>query len=445
MGTSTLLRALTPRLTEFIPHTPSPRQTAFLLLPHREALFGGAAGGGKTDALLMAALQYVDVPGYAALLLRRTFRQLALEESLLDRAAEWLSPTPARWNGKDMRWTFPSGATLTFGYLDRDADKYQYQSAAYQFIGWDELTQWPSDSAYRYMFSRLRRLDTAVMRSVPLRVRAGTNPGGLGHEWVRRRFGLGTPPLGETWHVPPSRVFVRSLMTDNPYLDQDAYRHALAELPEVERRQLEHGDWDVRREGKMLKRGWFNLVESYPTTDMTWCRFWDLAASVPTDEYPDPDWTAGVLMGLHRPTGTYWVVDVVHVRATAAQADTIMRQTAVTDRQRFGQVRVRWEREPGAAAKKVAEHLRRHVFAGFDARDVAPRGAKEERARPFASALEPRGDARGLVSVMVADWTDGYLSELEMFPSPGVHDDMVDATTGAFSELALPSGGYLTS
>ena len=117
-----------------------------------EALYGGAAGGGKSDALLMAALQYVDVPGYAALLLRRTYADLALPGALMDRAAEWLSGTDAKWNGQEKSWSFPSGATTTFGYMATDADKYRYQSAEFQFIGWDELTQFPSDP-YLYMLS----------------------------------------------------------------------------------------------------------------------------------------------------------------------------------------------------------------------------------------------------------------------------------------------------
>lgn len=442
---TSLLDALRPRLTDYIPHHPHPRQAAFLLLPHREALFGGAAGGGKTDTLLMAALQYVDVPGYAALLLRRTFRQLSLEESLLDRAAGWLSGTDARWKAQDMRWTFPSGATLTFGYLDRDADKYQYQSAAFQFIGWDELTQWPTEGPYRYMFSRVRRLDNAEMRAVPLRVRAGTNPGGLGHPWVKRRFGLGTPEAGETREIPKSRVFMRSLLEDNPSLDQDSYRAGLSELTEVERRQLELGDWDARVEGKLLKRHWFNLVDAVPESGMTWCRFWDLAATEPHDSNPDPDWTVGCLLGFHQDTGTWWITDIARCRLGPGGVDEFMRSTALLDRMKYGQVKQRVEQEGGSSGKKVIVDLRRRVFPGFDFDGVAPSGDKELRARPLASALEPKNGMPGLVNLVAADWTDTYLSELELFPSPGVHDDQVDATTGAMAALAFPTRGWVRS
>ncbi len=124
----------------WIPHEPTPKQAEFLLLPDREAFYGGAAGGGKSDALLMAALQYVEVPNYAAILFRRTFADLALPGALMDRSQEWLSGTEARWNERDKTWTFPSGATISFGYLEHENHKYRYQSAEFQFIGFDELT-----------------------------------------------------------------------------------------------------------------------------------------------------------------------------------------------------------------------------------------------------------------------------------------------------------------
>jgi len=127
----------------YCPHDPTPKQAEFLALDCLEALYGGAAGGGKTDALLMAALQHVHVPGYAALLLRRTYADLALPGAIMDRAKSWLRPKGIHWDEKNKRFTFPSGATLTFGYLDTEQDRYRYQGAELQFIGFDELTQFP--------------------------------------------------------------------------------------------------------------------------------------------------------------------------------------------------------------------------------------------------------------------------------------------------------------
>jgi hypothetical protein len=219
------------------PHRPTAKQLAFLSLECREALYGGAAGGGKSDALLMAALEYADVPDYAALLLRRTFADLALPGALMDRAHQWLAGSGATWDGQQHRWTFPSGATLSFGYLDASNDHYRYQSSEFQFVGFDELTQF-QEHQYRYLFSRLRRLAGS---DVPLRMRAGSNPGGVGHQWVFGRFIAG----GNT----PDRVFLPATLDENPHLDREAYDAALSELDDVERERLRRGNWHVRRKG----------------------------------------------------------------------------------------------------------------------------------------------------------------------------------------------------
>ena len=214
----------------FIPHKPYPKQQEFLDLTCLEAFYGGAAGGGKSDALLMGALEYVHVPGYAALLLRRTYADLALPGAIMERSHAWLQGTGATWNQQDKRWTFPSGATLTFGYLDTEKDKYRYASAEFQFIGYDEVTQFP-EGWYRFLLSRLRR--TAGM-SVPLRARSAGNPGGIGHLWVKRRF---VDSTGTECRFVPANL------ADNPALDAVEYRKSLAQLDENTRRQLEDGVW----------------------------------------------------------------------------------------------------------------------------------------------------------------------------------------------------------
>lgn len=248
-----MLRALTPRMTDYIPHRPTPKQQAFLLLDCLEALFGGAAGGGKSDALLMAALQYVDVPGYAALLLRRTFADLALPGAIMDRSHDWLQGTDAQWNDRDKTWTFPSGASLTFGYLQTDKDKYRYQSAEFQYVGFDELTQFTSEQ-YTYLFSRLRRLAGV---DVPLRMRAASNPGGAGHGWVYDRF---MPDLSEAaveHRRTTGRIFIPATLADNPHIDRQAYRKGLAELADIERQQLEEGLWVTDPTGRPFLHDWW--------------------------------------------------------------------------------------------------------------------------------------------------------------------------------------------
>lgn len=207
----------------------------------QEALFGGSAGGGKTDALLMAALQYVTVPGYSALLLRRTYKQLMKDGGLVPRSKEWLLGK-ARWNGTEMQWTFPSGATLSFGYYDHDDHYMNYQGGAWQYVGFDELTQF-KESWYKYLFSRTRKLAGS---RIPIRIRAASNPGGPGHEWCKRRFiARGS-----------NKFFVPSRLEDNPGLDKEEYIKSLAELDPITRAQLLAGDWDAYQGGR-FRREWF--------------------------------------------------------------------------------------------------------------------------------------------------------------------------------------------
>lgn len=233
------------------PQEPLPKQREFLDLDCLEAFYGGAAGGGKSSSLLIGALQYVDVPGYAALILRRTYADLALPGAIMDRASTWLAGTPARWNGQDKRWTFPSGATVTFGYLDTEKDKFRYASAEFQYIAFDELTQFP-EGWYRFLMSRLRRV---AGMDVPLRVRAAGNPGGIGHEWVRQRFVAASGS---------ARRFIPATLDDNPHLDRDAYRASLAELDETTRRQLEYGEWIQNTGGLVYPANDANIIDELP-------------------------------------------------------------------------------------------------------------------------------------------------------------------------------------
>lgn len=251
-------RAANPR-SKWCPQSPTDKQKLFLSMnASREVFYGGAAGGAKSSALLMAALEFVDVKGYSAVLLRRTYADLSKPGALMDRAHQWLRSTAAKWNEQKKQWTFPSGATLTFGYLENENDKYQYQGAEYQFIGFDELTQF-SESAYTYLFSRLRRLATS---DIPLRMRSASNPGGLGARWVHQRFvpEKFSPHDAESNEVfwkegtdiegnPTRRAFVPARLDDNPHLDRQAYAASLHELDEVTREQLLKGDWRITERG----------------------------------------------------------------------------------------------------------------------------------------------------------------------------------------------------
>jgi phage terminase large subunit-like protein len=261
---------------QWIPHEPWPKQKTFLTLDSLEALYGGAAGGGKSDALLMAALQYVHVPGYAALILRRDTQRLSLAGGLIPRSHAWLSGTKAKWSAVHKRWSFPTSgepATLTFGYLRERHDKYRYASSEFQFIAFDELTEFPEDD-YLFLFSRLRRRHEIA---APLRIRSASNPGNIGHAWVRARFitaaanesaqaiALGTSPESQpTVFWQNDIAYVPARIADNPALNADEYRRSLLHLPPLTRERLMHGDWTVQEQG-LLRAEWLRYFATTRT------------------------------------------------------------------------------------------------------------------------------------------------------------------------------------
>jgi len=359
----------------------------------------------------MAALQFIEVPGYASILFRRTYADLSLPGALMDRANEWLRGTGAKWSDKEKTWHFPSGATLTFGYLDTANDRFRYQSSEFQFIGFDELTQFP-EADYRFLFSRLRRLSSS---RVPLRMRAASNPGGQGHDWVRQRFLVEGHEAG--------RVFVPARLDDNPHLDRQQYIASLSELDPITRAQLLTGDWDVRQGGSIFRREWFRFVDA-PPPDLRSVRFWDLAA---TEARPgkDPDFTAGVRLG-RSPDGIYCVEDVRRVRATPQGVEALVKQTAAMDGPR---VAIRIEQEPGSAGKALVARYAA-LLDGYAVRGERSTGDKVTRAAPLSSQVEA-----GRVVLVRGPWNGPFLDEMEGFPQGG-HDDQVDGASGGYHALA---------
>ena len=234
-----------PWIPERVRQRINPRQRAYLLLDDVvEIFYAGAAGAGKTIGCLIAAAQFVDVPGYSALLLRENFADLNQAGCWIPESKSWWLNTKAKYSEKFSRWTFPSGATITFGYLQRDDDVYHYDSASFQFCGLDETTQ-HSEFRYSFLFGRLRRPIEGALASIPIRMRTGSNPGGRGHEWCKRRF------------VDPETrakgaVFVPATLKDNAQnLDVEAYRRdSLSKLDPVTRLQREDGNWNAYAGGR---------------------------------------------------------------------------------------------------------------------------------------------------------------------------------------------------
>lgn len=427
------------RLNKYIPHDPlAPPgkenfpQAAFLLLDDQEAFYGGAAGGGKSDALLMAALQYVDHPGYAALILRKTYQDLSLPGALMDRAEDWLTGTDAVWHGQTFTWEFPSGATLSFGYLATEKDKYRYQSAAFDYIAFDELTHF-TETMYTYLFSRLRQADDA---RAPLRVRSASNPGGDGHEWVFKRFVRPRMDWMEGKGPRPVRVFIPARLEDNKHLGAN-YEQSLLELDPVTYAQLRKGDWTIRPEGNMFKSRWFPVIEPehVPQSVMARVRVWDLAASAKKSAKDDPDYTAGARVAVTW-QGVYLIEDILRFRDDPGGVE---RALAVTASQDGKACHIGIEKEPGASGKAMNWNYRSKTLKGYTVHDIPAAVDKVTRAQ-YASAQAKHG----MVAMVRGHWNDAWLDEAVLFPNPAIHDDQVDAVCAAINFLSdfvgTPSG-----
>lgn len=430
-----LRERLGPVRLRYCPVTMNPKQEALLRCSLREGLYGGAGGGGKSVALLAAALQYVDVPGYKAILFRRYYHQLSAPDGLLALSRRWLDDTPAHWDGQAKTWRFPSGATLEFGYLDHLGDELVYKGTGRQFWGFDELTD-IREEQYTFLQGWLRKPTSGELAKVPLRVWAASNPGGPGHEWVRSRF---VKP--ETRHrnsVTGEPVFfIPARLSDNPHNDEDSYRVSLANMSQIARKQIEEGDWDVRAEGAMFDRNQFGRLPADPWRawrTRSGVRYWDLAASEPTIERRDPDHTSGCLWRRHPVTGRLAIVDYRRGQITTGKVDRLLRDTARRDTRA---VKIWVEQEPGASGKSRIDILARTVLAGFVCKGHRPSGDKQTRAEPFASAVE-----RGLVDVVEAEWNEDFFAQLEqcvdldagLWPR---HDDMLDSASGGYEKVVI--------
>jgi phage terminase large subunit-like protein len=230
------------------------KQAEFLADTSLDVFYGGAGGGGKSYALLLSAAQLVTEPGYHALILRRTHKQLAKADSILGLAKAWWFNRPdVRYWAGDHTFAFPSGATIEFGHMDTVDAKYNYQGATYQYVGYDELTQFVEEM-HGYLFSRIRRPATSRLW---LRMRGAGNPGGIGHQWVKKRY------IDPRTRVATSR-FIPARLADNPNIDQHTYVQSLTEADPLTRAQILRGDWDAV-EGGRFRREWFRYYRPDPS------------------------------------------------------------------------------------------------------------------------------------------------------------------------------------
>ncbi len=459
-------------------------QAAFMACKAYEVLYGGAAGGGKSAAEIAMPLQWIDNPHFRALILRRETTQL---EDLLDKADALYKQHGATFNGSTLTYTFPSGAEVRFGHCKDKNDWQKYQGHEFHLVAFDELTHFLARQ-YREIASRIRSAEPGL----PRYLRATTNPGGDGHDWVFERWapwldpecvlenwvdevtnedgsgtttvrGTGLPlrqdatgapippakpgqilyvvhtvngPRFSSTKVTPSltRTFIPARLSDNPKLtaNDPEYRQKLRDNDSVRRAQLEDGNWLVKpAAGMYFRREWVTFVDEKDLPHrLRKVRFWDKAASEPSKTYPDPDWTVGVKMA--QADGRYYILDVVRMRGGPGAVEQAIFNTAEMDGK---DVAIRMAQDPGSAGKSEVAAFSR-LLAGYSFNAKPESGDKETRFGAFSAQANPisTGGSVGRVCVVRGPWNKAYLEALEGFPEAR-HDDDADATSGAFGEV----------
>ena len=418
-------------------HKPFQNQIDFLTYESEELLYGGQAGGGKSEALLMSALQYVEQEDYHSLLLRRTYKDLALPNAIMNRCHNWLKKfvedRTIKWDRDTKTYTFPSGSTLTFSYLAHDKDLDQYQGSELQFIGFDELTQF-TEKQYTYLHSRLRKLEDS---DIPIRMRAGTNPGGRGHNWVKARFITPTSPA----------PFIQSAYTDNIYLDINQYGNQLDKLDELTKLQLKYGDWDTELQtGLLLDRKQLSKALISKEDYKNWTPVLNVIgidkASTGDDKFAISSLTAFdndkmVLTNLYSTDSSY-PEDIVHnfVEEEYLRYDTYL---------------VNFEGEPGSDSLYALRHWQRILQDlttkyGIIVDDTKPSTNKFNRARPIAMSVKD-GELLFDKDLPLNDLFNQFIyihpnkEVLKDYPSP----DELDSLGYAFAPLKELLNSYVTA
>lgn len=428
-------------------------QTAFLSSPADIAIYGGQAGGGKTWALLMEPLRHIHVKGFGAVIFRRTSPQIRNEGGLWDESGKLYPLLGARPNSM-LEWIFPKGCRIKMAHMQYESDRLDWQGSQIPLICWDELTHF-TRLQFFYLMSRNRS-----MCGVKPYIRATCNPDA--DSWVAELIdwwiGDDGYPIAERggvlrWFVhindqiiwadsaeelrnnypdsePKSLTFIPASIHDNrALLDADpGYLANLKALPAVEQERLLYGNWKIRpAAGLYFQRSQVEMIDAEPA-GLRVVRYWDLAATEKT-QANDPDWTVGLKMGTDA-QGYLYILDVIRMRSRPGTVETALMNTASQDGKT---VIVGIPQDPGQAGKSQAQYFARQL-RGYTIRSNRETGDKITRFSPFSAQVQA-----GNVKVLRGPWNEAYFSSLEGFPE-ALHDDDVDATSGAF-ELILNSRG----
>ena len=449
---------------------PGPQEN-FLSSPADIAIYGGAAGAGKTWAILMECLRHVTRNSeFAAVIFRRTMPQVKNPGGLWDESEKLYSVCGGMPTASLSEWNWAAGGKVKFSHLEHEKNKLDWQGSQIPLIIFDELTHF-TISQFFYLVSRNRS-----MCGVKPYIRATTNPDA--DSWVAQfiawwidpetgfpipeRAGrvrwfvrindvlcwgdsrqdllekYGNPNLPEEHEEqiqPKSVTFIPGKPTDNPALMKadPGYLANLKSLPLVEQARLLGGNWKIRpAAGLLFKRHWVKIVDVAPA-NMDIVRYWDLAATEKTDSN-DPDWTVGVKLGRCRDTGIFYWLDTVREQLSPHGVEQLILNTAIAD---GPAVRIGVPQDPGQAGKSQVKTYT-DLLQEFSCTGKTERGDKVVRFSPFSAQCQA-----GNVRVLRGSWNEASFTILEAFPSAGAHDDDVDACSGAYRMLTGSSMGLM--
>lgn len=436
-------------------------QERFLATSADICIYGGAAGGGKTVGLLLEPLRHMSNGDFSATVFRRVGPQITNPGGLCDEAGKFYPLAGAEARMQPLEYRFPSGMRVRFASMQYEANRLDWQGAQIPLIEFDELTHF-SESQFFYMLSRNR--STCGVRPY-MRATCNPDPDSWVAELIAWWLGEDGYPVKERagvlrWFVrvndelvwadtpselrqryadsePKSLTFIGARLEDNPALmaADPGYRANLLALSYIDRERLYGGNWAVRAEaGKLFNRGWVNVAPAAPA-DGRLVRCWDFAATAKTLAKADPDYAASVLMQLWR--GHWYILDATAAQEGPTEVERMFvnqsQQDASYANDRALPYAVRWEIEPGSAAVRDSQRLVA-MLAGMDAKGTPSRGDKITRAKPFLAQAEA-----GNVSIVRGEWNERWLRHMHGQPDLP-HDDIWDATSGAFNALT-PIGG----
>lgn len=434
------------------------KQEMFLSSPADIAIYGGAAGGGKTYALLMENARHMNNSGFGSVIFRRNSTQITNEGGLWDTARSIYTGMGAIMTKSPRPMAkFPSGAKITFSHLQYDDTVYDYQGAQIPLICFDELTHF-SKTQFFYMLSRNR--STCGVRPY---VRATCNPDA--DSWVRKfidwwidddgypidercgviryffqkdneiiwgdtkealmdEYGINSADIKSVTFISASIYDNKKLLEVNP-----EYLGSLKALSTVEQGRLLLGNWNIKPSaGLYFKRSQVRIVDTIPSRIVSIARGWDLAATEISDSNEDPDRTAGVLMA-RMENGMFIVLHAHREAYQSSDVRRLVRMSATQDREIYNCNTILVPQDPGQAGKEQAQSYAK-MLAGFKIVSNRVSGDKTTRAEPLAAQWQI-----GNVLILKGEWNDRYLAEMEGFPDL-LHDDLVDASSEAFNYIA---------